>query len=126
MITKHYSFQHYFRKGQNYLEPKQSWVVVSTFIFVSMLIIFGFVEVANAASRVKQVENNVDMNCQTKWEGSHRNPGAMFQAMRNNPRRDGYATSANGASPKDVADQYPENNAANVGEFIRDYAKCRP
>lgn len=125
MINKSYKFRHYYRRNQNNLERKQNWLAINTNIFVATLIIFGFTEVASAAGHAKEGGSNVDMNCQTKWEGSHRNPGAMFQAMRNNPRRDGYATSANGATPKDVVDQYPENNAANVGEFIRNYARCR-
>lgn len=124
MIAKPFNFRHYYRRSQNHYEPKQCWHVININTFVAMLAIFGFTEVASAASHLKESENEVDMNCQTKWEGGHRNPGAMFQAMRNNSKRDGYATSASGASPKDVVDQYPENNAANVGEFIRNYAKC--
>lgn len=88
--------------------------------------ILNFTETASANNRTIPKDGGIDMNCTTKWEGSNRNPGAMFQAMRNNSRRDGYATSSSGATPKNVVDQYPENNATNVGEFILNYAQCRP
>lgn len=56
--------------------------------------------------------------CWTQWEGVHTNPGTMFQAMRNNSRRDHYATGPNGVSPKDVVDKYP-GLGGTVGSFIQ-------